>query len=77
MEAAIKVSFVEKSHILLEDNLCFLLKTSAERHHHLEEVHQEWMRKLLVEQRTRYCHFIEKFSPVVVRKASNYFYEYL
>ncbi|XP_065828430.1 protein MTSS 1-like [Oscarella lobularis] len=52
------------------DKMEAAMKTSAERHHHLEEVHQEWMRKLLVEQRTRYCHFIEKFSPVVETECS-------
>eukprot|EP00118_Oscarella_pearsei_P016714 m.161344 g.161344 ORF g.161344 m.161344 type:complete len:218 (+) comp38816_c0_seq3:202-855(+) len=46
------------------------LKTTTENYQKLEEVHQVWMRKLLVEQRTRYSQFIKCFSTVVDTESS-------
>lgn len=41
------------------------LKAACESYQHLEEMERFWMRKLLIEQRGRYCKFVQCFKPVV------------
>ncbi|XP_062501018.1 protein MTSS 1-like [Corticium candelabrum] len=40
------------------------MKAASESYQHVEEVERFWMRKLLIEQRSRYCKFVQCFKPV-------------